>query len=72
MIELPKVAFIFVVTADPKPGHTLLESLPQVLAPGALLALATTKDTKPAHPVYTPLGKLKLSKRLVTFLKLGE
>jgi SAM-dependent methyltransferase len=52
--------------------HRLLESLAQVLLPGTLLALATLKDTRLSHPAYIPSGRLKLGKRLVTFLRLGN
>jgi hypothetical protein len=53
------------------PAYGLLESLAEVLMPGTLLALATTKETRPNHPAYTPSGRMKLGKRLVTFLRLG-
>jgi len=54
------------------PVHGLLENLAQVLPTGALLALATMKDSRPAHQAYAPVGRLKLGKRLVTFLRLGD
>lgn len=54
------------------PTHELLDSLAQVLSSGTLLALAMMKETKPSHLSYAPLGKLKLGKRLVTFLRFGE
>jgi 16S rRNA G966 N2-methylase RsmD len=54
------------------PLKALLESLAQVLSNGTLLALATMKDVRPRHQAYAQIGKLKLGKRLVTFLRFNR
>jgi 16S rRNA G966 N2-methylase RsmD len=54
------------------PLQALLESLAHVLSNGTQLALATMKDVRPGHPNYTQIGKLKLGKRLVTFLRFNR
>ena len=47
----------------------LLENLRGVLADQALVAIASTKGQKIAHPAYRQLGKLKSGKRQVVFLE---
>jgi tRNA G10 N-methylase Trm11 len=50
----------------------LLESLRSVLSEGAVVALASTKNTKIAHPEFRRIDQLKIGKRKVTFLRLQE
>ena len=51
------------------PGRHLLEALKPVLAPGAVVALASDKRQKIAHESYERLERLRLGKRQVVLLK---
>jgi hypothetical protein len=51
------------------PVWQMLESLTGVLAEGAVAAIASTKEQKGGHERYQQVGKLKMGKRLVIFLK---
>jgi hypothetical protein len=51
------------------PVHQMLESLLPVLSPDAVVAVAAAKNTSIKHDHYHQVGKLKLGKRMVVFLK---
>jgi tRNA G10 N-methylase Trm11 len=53
---------------DGHPLETMLGALAQVLPPGAVVALATGKETKIAHPRFHRARQLQLGGRRVTWL----
>jgi tRNA G10 N-methylase Trm11 len=52
---------------DEAPGR-MLGALAEVMAPGGVVALATSKDLKPTHPRFRRARQLRLGPRRVTWL----
>ncbi len=55
--------------ATDNPLQVMLEALLPVLATGAVVAVASSKQGPVSHPAYQQAGKLKLGKRQVVFLR---
>lgn len=51
------------------PITRMLDTLTQILSSHAVVAVATTRQDRAAHPGFIQVGKLKLGLRSITFLK---
>ncbi len=56
--------------APVSPGGQMLDALLGILAPGAVVAVASDKSQKFDHPAYRQAGKIRQGKRQVIFLVL--
>ncbi|MGC9396584.1 MAG: hypothetical protein ACP5J4_17200 [Anaerolineae bacterium] len=58
-----------VVTATPDPLWQMLEALRPVLAPGAVVAIASDKGQKAAHEAYHRVDRFQIGKRRIVLLR---
>jgi 23S rRNA (guanine2535-N1)-methyltransferase len=56
------------VEASLLPGELMLEAMRGILVNGAVVAIASDKSQKFAHPAYQQVGKMRQGKRQVVFL----